>query len=1053
MTKNNLLEHITWLLESAILSIPPILEYSPASTEDSVSVPTTDAVGEMVPEKRATGIRIFTTWSQEHTTREEDTFKDIDQLDLTEQEQAARPISSGSDFGPPTQLWTEDAATRSEPRKLKRKASQVALEDGQIRQVKRSSASSSPQLVKQSPTRNELLPQIKQASSSPSLPLVKESPVSVRYLGSGVLAERLNHFFDLDPPRRQKRLAAALVTLLGDEVDSTAEPEAYKLLQQLAAKGLSTGQGRVKTNQKGVLVSSTPKALSAPVTVPPFDSRPLHSERHEHVSQTQTPFRRREEVPRSDDDFGAVSDLESFSRNMGSPQKPFSIADDFGAEDDDMLLEMMEDAERANTALSPSSQQRPSALAETNGNVQKVPKVKDPKDTESMTRAVHKQYAWSADVKAALRNKFQLRTFRHNQLEAINATLEGKDTFILMPTGGGKSLCYQLPSVIPSGRTHGVTVVISPLISLMHDQVEHLRKLNVQAFFINSDVSAEQRKLVFSGLRDPKVEKLIQLLYVTPEMLGRSQQMIKCLDNLYHLKKLARIVIDEAHCVSQWGHDFRPDYKALGEVRKRYPNVPVMALTATATVNVKMDVIHNLGIGGCDVFTQSFNRPNLSYEVRPKKPKAALTEIAEMIKGKHRDQCGIIYCMTRKDCEKVVEKLGSLHGVSARHFHAGMEPQEKQEVQKRWQDGEYHVIVATIAFGMGIDKPDVRFVIHYSLPKSLEGYYQETGRAGRDGNLSNCYLFYSYQDVSTHKWMIDQGDGDSEQKDRQRAMLQRTIQFCENKSDCRRVQILSYFNEKFSAEDCENGCDNCTSGSTFEKTDFTEKARDALRLVKGLSKDPVTLIQCIGIFIGTKSKKSHLNNYDDLEGAGSGSDLQREEVDRLFHRLIGENALEEVNEQSRAGFPVQYLVPGKRYSEFLRFRKVELDVRVSPRGRKRTDLKKTSKSKRVANARDDTDLVASTVVSSPIQERVSRAPRRIIHEDSEDEDDDSDFETLRPVGHSGRSRRPQQQELGPPITDDQGLASLDDAQRTALDDFMKDAKKESREVRLGVRAE
>lgn len=1040
MTKNNLREHLTWLLETATLSLPPPLEYTPASTDESGHMPIGEASTEMGPANTGAGVRVFTTWSQDHQRPEDDPFQDIDQLDMTEQFGHHR--SSGSVFGPSTQLWTEDAATRREP-KLKRKATALDLEDVQKPQVKRASLSPTSLPIKESSPPNNAALHVKGASSAESPLSIKESPLRTANTEPSRHATSLQAFFSLDASRRRSRLSAALLTLLGDEVGTVGEVEAYRVLKDLADRGLEGEKRPVQTSNTGVLVSSTPKASSAPVAKPPWDPKPLNTERHERVSQTQSSFRRQEPVLPSDDEFGGASDLESFSRHMGSPQKTFSIADDFGVEDDDeMLFQLAENVERGSPSRKYRSPQR-TVFAETSGNIQKVPKAREPKIVEHSPQREHKQYPWTADVKSALRNRFHLKSFRHNQLEAIDATLDGKDTFILMPTGGGKSLCYQLPSVITSGKTHGVTVVISPLISLMHDQVEHLRKLRVQAFYVNSDVSPEHRKMVFSGLRDPKVEQLIQLLYVTPEMLGKSQQMIKTLNDLYQRKKLARIVIDEAHCVSQWGHDFRPDYKALGEVRRRYPDIPAMALTATATVNVKMDVIHNLGIEGCDVLTQSFNRPNLTYEVRPKKPKLALTEIAELINGKHNEQCGIIYCMTRKDCEKVVEKLGSIHGISARHFHAGMEPQEKQEVQKKWQAGEYHVIAATIAFGMGIDKPDVRFVIHYSLPKSLEGYYQETGRAGRDGNPSNCYLFYSYQDVSTHKWMIDQSDGDVEQKDRQRAMLQRTIQFCENRSDCRRVQILSYFNEKFDAEDCENGCDNCTSGSVFEKVDFTEKARDALRLVKALRKSPVTLIQCIGIFIGLKGKKSHLNEYDDLEGAGSGSDLQREDVDRLFHRLIGENALEEINEQNKIGFPIQYLIPGKRFSEFLRSKTLELDVRVSPRGRKRTQSKKNQTSKRAANIADNADLGASTVVSSPLQTRVARAPRRILEADSEDEGGDSDFEPVRP---SERSKRMQRQMLGPPITDDDILASLDDAQRTALDDFMRDAKKECTKV-------
>lgn len=468
---------------------------------------------------------------------------------------------------------------------------------------------------------------------------------------------------------------------------------------------------------------------------------------------------------------------DSITRTMGSPGPPVSEADEFAfdANDEDMLEAegIIEDNHSPETdGFEPWNRK---AFGEMSGNALRMPSDEKAPDRN----AIWNQHAWSVDVKNALKDRFRLRGFRMNQLEAIDATLGGKDTFVLMPTGGGKSLCYQLPSVVSSGSTRGVTIVISPLLSLMQDQVEQLQRLEIKALLLNGETQKEERQWIMSTLSKSGTEDHIQLLYITPEMVNKSQALVRSLEKLHQRKRLARIVIDEAHCVSQWGHDFRPDYKELGEIRNHLPGVPMMALTATATENVKVDVIHNLRMDGCKVFTQSFNRPNLTYEVRPKtKGAELLASIAEIITTTYRNQCGIVYCLSRKTCEKFAEGLVKKHGIKAAFYHAGMETSQKAKVQARWQSGSCQVIVATIAFGMGIDKPDVRFVIHHSIPKSLEGYYQETGRAGRDGKRSGCYLFFAYNDRSTINFMIDKGEGNEEQKERQRQMLRNVVQYC-----------------------------------------------------------------------------------------------------------------------------------------------------------------------------------------------------------------------------------------------------------------------------------
>ena len=619
------------------------------------------------------------------------------------------------------------------------------------------------------------------------------------------------------------------------------------------------------------------------------------------------------------------------SRQVASPQQrthreqPFKVssagnAEDFCLDDEDAaMMEALSESElvRDNHETIVRGCRR-SPLTERSGNPQTTfrdsapcektqtsVKVRDVDVTSSLL-----QHPWSGEVKSGMKNTFRLRGFRHHQLDAINATLGGKDVFVLMPTGGGKSLCYQLPSIIKSGRTRGVTVVISPLLSLMHDQINHLRNLGIQALELSGSSNTDERRFVFNALRDPGVEDLVQMLYITPEMISKSSALITALTGLHQRRRLARIVIDEAHCVSQWGHDFRPDYKSLGEVRTQYDGVPVMALTATATENVRIDVMHNLNIVEAEVFTQSFNRPNLTYEVRQKfKDSEALQEIADLISCSHPGQCGIIFCFSRKDCERVAKALSEKFDIKSDFYHAGMGADEKHRIQKRWQTGRTQVIVATIAFGMGIDKPDVRFVIHHTVPKSLEGYYQETGRAGRDGIRACCYLYYGYGDVIKVRNLIDKSDGNSEQKERQRQMLQKVVQYCENKSDCRRVQVLAYFSETFQKENCQGACDNCNSAYSFEMQDFTDLASSAVRLLKSIEERDVkvTLPRCMDVFRGAKYKKLTEDDQGCFQEYGTGADLDRTTLERLFNRLILEDAFAEKNIKNRRGFPIQYL--------------------------------------------------------------------------------------------------------------------------------------------------
>lgn len=664
-------------------------------------------------------------------------------------------------------------------------------------------------------------------------------------------------------------------------------------------------------------------------------------ERPNRVSETpehrRSPYRnmtyQAEYAVTAPDDFGDLDfeeDENLFANNMGSPPGPIELDDDVveedfcGDDEEEFMHEISNIENEAPVAFDwkgdRTNYQAPSTtrevLRETVVNkVQPDLQQTSPKKPQLVMPGKNlpgMNFPWSQDLRNTLIRRFGLRGFRPGQLDAINTTLAGEHCFVLMPTGGGKSLCYQLPSVITTGRTRGVTIVVSPLLSLMEDQVVSAsERFGVQAFLINGESTAEQKSHIMDGLRERDPQKFMQLLYVTPEMLNKNQRMISAFQQLHSRGRLARIVIDEAHCVSQWGHDFRPDYKALGDVVRQFPGVPVLALTATATQLVRTDVVANLGIQGCRQFSQSFNRPNLSYEVLAKS-KGIINSIAELIKAKYRGKSGIIYCLSRKNCEAVAQKLSEL-GIRAHHYHAGMEAAARSDVQRKWQNNEHHVIVATIAFGMGIDKADVRYVIHHSLPKSLEGYYQETGRAGRDGKKSDCILYYQYADSRVLRKMVDEGEGSREQKQRLHDMLRNVIQFCENKADCRRAQVLGYFSESFDPAKCGGTCDNCQSDTTFVTKDLTAYAAKAIELVNHVHEDNVTMHQCVDAFRGAKGAKIPRTSALEEVGWGFGEDLERGDNERIFQHLLDAGALKEKSKVNKSGFATSYIHVSKTF--------------------------------------------------------------------------------------------------------------------------------------------
>ena len=450
-----------------------------------------------------------------------------------------------------------------------------------------------------------------------------------------------------------------------------------------------------------------------------------------------------------------------------------------------------------------------------------------------------------------LKKYFGFDTFKGNQEPIIKNILDGRDTFVLMPTGGGKSLCYQLPAVIKEGTA----IVISPLIALMKNQVDAMRNFSTGdevAHFLNSSLT----KTEIARVKNDVLAGNTKLLYVAPESLTKEEN-IEFLRNI----DISFYAIDEAHCISEWGHDFRPEYRRIRPIIETIGRSPIIALTATATPKVQHDIQKNLGILDADVFKSSFNRPNLYYEVKSKQD--VTKEIIKYIKN-NPGKSGIIYCLSRKKVEEIAEVL-KVNGIKALPYHAGMDSATRTANQDKFLMEEVDIIVATIAFGMGIDKPDVRFVIHYDIPKSLEGYYQETGRAGRDGGEGNCIAYYSYNDiVKLEKFM--QGKPIAEQEIGKQLLLE-TVSYAES-SVCRRKLLLHYFGEEYEKESCE-ACDNCLHPKAqFEGNEAVVSVLEAILAVKEKFKaDHISHILTGKVTSAIKSYKHHK-----LEIFGTGQD-------------------------------------------------------------------------------------------------------------------------------------------------------------------------------------
>jgi ATP-dependent DNA helicase RecQ len=471
-----------------------------------------------------------------------------------------------------------------------------------------------------------------------------------------------------------------------------------------------------------------------------------------------------------------------------------------------------------------------------------------------------------------LRRVFGYDAFRGSQQEIIDQVIDGGDALVLMPTGGGKSLCYQIPALV----REGVAVVISPLIALMQDQVDALTTLGVRAGFLNSTQDFTARRRVESAFLAGELD----LLYLAPEALG-SGATIGLLDR----GTIALFAIDEAHCVAQWGHDFRPDYLALSMLHERWPTVPRIALTATATTVTHAEIASRLNLGSARHFVASFDRPNIQYRIVAKQEPRK--QLLDLLRTEHPGDAGIVYCLSRASVDKTAEFLVQ-NGISALPYHAGLDTPTRAANQRRFLREDGLVMVATIAFGMGIDKPDVRFVAHLDLPKSVEGYYQETGRAGRDGLPSTAWLAYGLQDVVQQRKMIDGSDGDLARRRVLAGHLDAMLALCETVG-CRRVQLLAYFGQQSTT--CGN-CDTCLTPP--ESWDATIPAQKLLSTVLRLQRERNQKFgagQSIDILLGRKTEKVAQHGHDSLTVFGIGVELRETEWRGVVRQLLAQGLL------------------------------------------------------------------------------------------------------------------------------------------------------------------
>ncbi len=509
-----------------------------------------------------------------------------------------------------------------------------------------------------------------------------------------------------------------------------------------------------------------------------------------------------------------------------------------------------------------------------------------------------------------LREIFGYESFRGPQQSIIEHVGAGGDALVLMPTGGGKSLCYQIPAIVRQQAGHGITVVVSPLIALMHDQVGALHEAGVSAAFLNSTLNAEEAQDVEQRLRRGD----ITLLYAAPERLT-TPRFLAQLDSLHERGMLSLFAIDEAHCVSQWGHDFRPEYRALTVLHERYAGVPRMALTATADALTRADIVERLQLENAQQFVSSFDRPNIRYTIVEKKD--ASTQLMRFIEREHEGDAGVVYCQSRRRVEEVAEMLLE-SGIDALPYHAGLDAKLRQKHQDRFLRDEGVVMVATIAFGMGIDKPDVRFVAHLDMPKNIEGYYQETGRAGRDGLAADAWMAYGLQDVVNQRRMIDESPAAEEFKQVMRGKLDALLALAEA-TDCRRARLLGYFDEAYVGQQdkpkgvympfCGN-CDNCLNPpEVWDGTDAARKILSTVYRTHQLNGHHFGAGHTMDIVRGKETDKVTQRGHTTLSTFGVGANYSEQQLRGVMRQLIAIGAL---HVHSEDGFSTLHLTDGSR---------------------------------------------------------------------------------------------------------------------------------------------